>query len=183
MGWDWSNRKPGMTTRAYFEREFGHGTPEAKTEFVGTAMVGATFYAAVRELATGKVFALVCLTQRQRGYFNFGYKSMDENMGPNEAEMPPKLLDMLTPTDHEYATEWRYQCRLNAEKKALAAAAPYGTHIRLSRPVKFSGKLFVTDFLIHNAKAGRMVALAPLGRKFQCGLGADWATRYNWKKV
>lgn len=185
MGWDFSHREPGMTTRAYFEREFSHGQSDAKTEFVGTAMVGSTFYAAVRDLASNEVFALVCLTQRQRGYYNFGYKSMDEGMGPDAAEMPSKILDLLTPTDSDWANEWRSRCRRNAQKAIDAAALQRGDIIRLSRPVQFSnyyeGVIF---FLVHDAGAGRFVVLNDAHEQmFQCGLGRDWPSLYDWKKI
>ena len=74
MGWDFSHRELGMTNRAFFEREFSHGTLDARTEFVGTAMVGSTFYAAVRTLATGEIWALVT-----RDSPRFFWRSRPEN--------------------------------------------------------------------------------------------------------
>jgi hypothetical protein len=36
---------------------------------------------------------------------------MDETMGPLEARCPERILDLLTPTDNEYANQWRHDCR------------------------------------------------------------------------
>jgi hypothetical protein len=97
MGWTFTHRDNGMTTREFFERELAGGC-----KILASGMAGSTFYAAVQnpEDATfepGKVWALVILTQRARGYYNFGYKDMDETMGPNEAQCPQRVLDLLSP--------------------------------------------------------------------------------------
>ena len=54
---------------------------------------------------------------RPKDEFDTGYKDMDETMGPYEAECPARILDKLTPTDHEYALQWRAKCRENLAKK------------------------------------------------------------------
>ncbi len=85
-------------------------------------MVGTVYYAAVLDSRTNDVFAAVFLTSgadRHDPYFNFGYKDMPETVGPSERKCPKAILDMLTPTDHEWAKEWRADCYRNlAAKKA-----------------------------------------------------------------
>ncbi len=64
--------------------------------------------------------------------FDFLYKEMDEFAGPTEQHCPASILNLLTPTNHEWATEWRNQCRENAEDKAFRAKLaklPLGTRI------------------------------------------------------
>lgn len=138
-------REPGMTDRAFFEAEF------PSTEFLATATIGGTFYAAARSkdqfeegAMAAAVFAIVCKVDRAtRGSnpydgCNFWYKPMDETVGPVESRAPAKILDLLTPTDSEWANEWRVRCRVNLEVKARAKDVKVGTKIRFSRPMSFS---------------------------------------------
>jgi len=82
----------------------------------------------------GYTFAAVFLTSRENG--EWGYKSMDETMGPNEAQAPIKLIDLLSPTTSQWARDWRQSCRDNA---ALASRTlKPGDVIRLSEPLRFT---------------------------------------------
>ena len=89
-----------------------------------SAMVGSTYYAAVEithpQKGYRKVIAAVFLTcgrTRHDGTV-WGYKDMDETMGPCERECPVSILNLLTPTDSKWANEWREDCRKNAAEKA-----------------------------------------------------------------
>lgn len=98
--------------------------------------VGSTWYAAVeRRPLDGKqieqthyvpnndgsyVFAAIFLVRYDQGCF--GYKDMDETMGPNEARAPMSLIKKLSPLIEPrgdgqrcYASEWRARCRAFAE--------------------------------------------------------------------
>lgn len=90
------------------------------------------YYAAVERTdhvdKTRQVFAVVCLVDYNprdaQGYI-FGYKDMDETMGPYETGCPEDILDLLTPIDSAYANEWRARCRaVIAQRKALLAGKP-----------------------------------------------------------
>ena len=78
------------------------------------------------ESAIRIVFALICLlSYRPRDHFNFGYKDMDESMGPFECDCPERILDLLTDTDYESAGRWRKRCRENlAKEKAIKGLQP-----------------------------------------------------------
>ena len=96
-----------------------------------SSMVGTTYYAAVA--ITGKrengnvipipkeqqkVVGVVTLTStRNDDGFNFGYKEMDETVCPYYFDCPLSILNLLTPTDSEWANKWRDKCRENAERK------------------------------------------------------------------
>ena len=90
--------------------------------------VGSTVYAAVERIKPDGeryVFGAVFLTSTDMSdYFNFSYKDMDETCGPCERDCPVSILNLLTPTDHEYANEWRKDCRENAAKKAAKRKDP-----------------------------------------------------------
>ena len=74
------------------------------------------------------------LTSRENG--EWGYKSMDETMGPNVADAPMKLLALLSPTTSQWAQDWRQKCRDNA---ALASRSlKPGDVIRLEQPLRFT---------------------------------------------
>lgn len=78
-----------------------------------SAMKGSTYYCALKT-PEGDVVAYVVLTcgqDRRNPYFNFGYKAMSETAIPCYYDCPKGILNLLTPTDNEYANEWRAKCR------------------------------------------------------------------------
>lgn len=123
-------------------------------EIIASATVGNTWYAALRIEREGKpveIAALVYLFSRGKPGEGFGYKSMDETMGPCEAECPARILDLLTPTEYEYAIAWRAQCRANLANKAKASltrsAIKPGMRLKLSRPLTY-GALQLDTFTV-----------------------------------
>lgn len=123
----------GDTRDSYLRREIEQLSPQArargcKNEVLASSFVGSVWYAAVHVIRPSDaghsidcVTALVYLTQgtAQSG---FGYKDMDESMGPVETRCPVKILDMLSPVHNlgageqgaQWATQWRAACRINA---------------------------------------------------------------------
>lgn len=108
-----------------------------------SAMVGSTYYAAIERTAKENpedrnVFAVVCLTSvDMKDHFNFAYKDMDESMGPYKYDCPKGILDLLTPTESEYANNWRKLCyeRIKAKKNPNALKnLPVGTKIKVTMP-------------------------------------------------
>jgi hypothetical protein len=150
MGWTTQNRGKGTTDREFFQDLMG-----TKYTIIDCATVGrAVFYAAVRTNEgdeAGQVWAFVALISWTGGYYNFGYKDMDERMGPNEASCPTRVLDKLTELpgcekrphkQHDYcglcaALEWRADCRKLADRRARAAKVKAGQVVKFARPVKF----------------------------------------------
>lgn len=116
-----------------------------KAEVVRSAMVGSTYYAAIKitELSTGEAetTAAVVLTHtNSRDYFNFGVKTMGEASGPCEDRCPASILSLLSPTSDEYAIKWRERCRANIEKKKDPHSLknlPVGAVIRF---IKYNGE-------------------------------------------
>lgn len=123
-----------------------------KYEVLKSSVVGSTYYAAIKKtkFATettpemSQVFAMICLTSIDMDdYHNFSYKDMDESMGPYKYDCPKGILDLLDPTDYEYAKEWRKQCYENIEAKKNPNALcklPVGTVIKVVMP--FDTKYF-----------------------------------------
>lgn len=139
MGWTWYNAthyKNGKPDRkAEMDEKFTWGEPGYKSVSVlKSTMRGSVYYAAVRVFLekTGEetVFAAVCLTGIDtKHYCNFGYKDMDETMGPGPSDCPKNILDLLTPTDSESANEWRERCRKKLERNKTKTPLPVGTVI------------------------------------------------------
>jgi hypothetical protein len=107
------------------------------------------YYAAVErvEKASGQrsVVAVICLVHynpRSKDGHVFGYKDMDETMGPCELDCPAAILDLLTPTDSTWANEWRQSCRARWAKPKPRA----GQTLVLASPLKFSDGETLTRF-------------------------------------
>ena len=126
MGWDFSiGLRPNETIDSRMREEMSWSSSDAKTgnrhEIVASGTAGSTWYAALKIAKPGepeRIVALVVLTAKRVG--EFGYKDMDETMGPNETRCPLKVLNALTPTDNEHAIRWRAACRAYHESRAVA---------------------------------------------------------------
>lgn len=88
---------------------------ETKYELVKSVMVGTVYYAAVRNIDTGEVWAAVFLTQVDGD--EFAYKDMDETVIPCYYDCPNSILNLLTSTDNEHSNYWREKCRENNARK------------------------------------------------------------------
>jgi len=182
MGWSTYHRPAGQTDREHFQGEVREGLT-----ILDSSTIKNVFYAACRDEKTGEVFALVYLIQRNpKDYFNFGVKAMDETVGPCYYDCPARILDLLTPTDSKYATEWRAECRAQIARKAEARASTPkvkdGTVIRLANPLKFQGGHEAQEFRLRvSGRTRRWVANPGTDRQFVCRLPRDWATRYSWE--
>ena len=148
-----------------WDRETGRGYP------VLISRKGSVWYAAVRaEPAAGRLdtgrdptghfetdatggytFAAVFLTTTSKG--EWGYKDMDETSGPNQAEAPAKLLDLLSPTSAEYALAWRQRCRDHAARNKRRLKG--GDVIRLTTALRFSDGAELQTFRVKKEKWGR----------------------------
>lgn len=74
-----------------------------------------------------KTFAVVFRTAVQGKMFY--YKPMPESVGPCYYGCPNTILDLLSPTDSEFANEWRMRCR-NLNAKPSLSKLPIGTKIK-----------------------------------------------------
>lgn len=113
---------------------------------------GNTYYLAVNvrtwakdkpEIIHEETYAAIVLTAHAHG--EFGYKVMHEDENPFRCDAPKKLLDMLTPTDSEYAQDWRKRCAICIEVErrirrnlALLKSLKPTDHI----DTEFRGKLY-----------------------------------------
>ena len=126
MGWDgvFENDLPykngKVDRKAFLDKTFTWSRDGHSFEVLKSAMVGTTYYAAVKH-EDGTIFGLVALTQGRRSRYDgcgLYYKVMDETEGPYSYDCPLSILDMLSPTEHEWAVKWRNGCRERAAQKA-----------------------------------------------------------------
>lgn len=142
MGWTWYHASeytksgrvsPSREIRKEMKRGI-NGT------IIGDAFVNGVYYAAVRDDRDNSVWALICLTgTTTTDYFNFGYKDMDEFMGPYSYGCPDRVLDLLTQTDSEVANEWRRKCRESNAKGDTFKSLPDGARAEWTCPPRMSG--------------------------------------------
>lgn len=146
MGWLYMQSLGGHSgPRQYLDAQFTYQRPERRVRVLRSSLVKMrTYYAAVEIVPTEgdrEVVAIVCLVRynpRDAEGYIFGYKDMDETMGPCEAECPAAILDLLTPTDREHAVAWRDRCRAAAAKRAAFPKLRNGDLVVFSEPIRFT---------------------------------------------
>ena len=118
------------------------------------------YYAAAQPYggANTAIFAVVCLVRwnpRDKEGMVFGYKNMDENAGPCEAECPERILALLDPTDSEYAIDWRRRCVESLRRRRRPIKD--GARIQLADEMTFTDGHKGRDFIV--VKRGRKTCL------------------------
>ena len=119
MGWtsysaSHYDKRGNVDRKAECDSMFGKESKVLKSR-----MVGSTYYAAVQDTKTNEVWGAVFLTQTAKNVWdNFAYKDMDETVGPCECQCPMSIIKLLSPTDNEWANQWRQRCiEHNKEEK------------------------------------------------------------------
>lgn len=141
MGWTFTTKPRGQTVLKFFQEQWNSAT----VEVLDCAVVERkTAYLAVRRTPTeGKpyIFGVVCMLEyRPKDRYPFGYKDMDESMGPYAYDCPERILNQLTdlPYSSEDATKWRRICREELAKRKAAPKLQFGTIIKLDEAATFS---------------------------------------------
>jgi len=156
MGWTYTHKDEGESVRDFFSKEFGHANEKRKTRVLDCAVVHIReAYLAFEDMnlvdGTREVFAVVCaLDYQPRDYLNFGYKEMEESMGPYYYNCPERILKLLTPTNNEYALKWRRRCGEVIERRKIITKIKNGDILEFGEPIVFKSgykvqRLQVTD--------------------------------------
>lgn len=146
MGWLFMQDLGGHRSPSdYLDKQFSFTSGETTTRVLKSALVKMrTYYAALERSGPGgerEVFAVICLVRynpKAKDDDVFGYKDMDESMGPYEAECPTAILDLLTPTTREHALAWRAKCRAYHAARAARPKLRDGDTIVFDQPLKFT---------------------------------------------
>jgi len=178
MGWTSYTRPPGQSDLEHLRQElFDHD--DCKYELLDGATVRHTFYAAVRAIETGEVWALVVLQHRNCGRSrhdgsNYARKELEECMGPAEDRCPARILALLSdPPENEYARQWRERCQVNLVAAASKPALKNGMQFRVAKPWTFADSVKEDTFTVENALR-RLFRRAVDGRPVRLPAKADW---------
>lgn len=188
MGWMFLNPAP-LTPKAYLDDQLTYPPDPEKGRTNGlrvlqSAMVDHVYYAACQSYdadATGRTFAVICLTKsnpRARDGLTFGYKDMTETMGPYNYGCPARILDLLSPTDNEYAKAWRGMCRAQLELTGRRKPTT-GDIVILPEPIVFSDGVSEASFTATSHKS----RLAFRRRSDNCLVRIDNLMKQQWKLV
>lgn len=169
MGWLYMPRTSlGLhtTAKAYLDAQYTYERPQEGGGTKGLQVLASScpqnrvYYAAVQVMTNGiggEVFAIICLVRwnpADKEGLIFGYKDMEESMGPYEDGCPATILDLLTQTQNEYALGWRARCRerLARHQRPLAD----GDRIKLDQALTFTDGHVADEFVV--VKRGRTLA-------------------------
>ena len=123
---------------------------------IAAAAVGGTIYAAIRnhDRTTGKSYvfcAVILFKNNERD--GFGYKDMDESMGPCEVNCPDRIMRLLSPFEEipnpGYAADWRKSVAAakatKAETRSRISKLAVGDEVKLTHPAHFRSSGIETD--------------------------------------
>jgi len=159
MGWLYMRGLSGYDSpRSYLDNQFTYSNEDRRCTVLASALVRMkVYYAAVERVAADGdtiVFAVVCLVNynpRASDGYTFGFKDMDETVGPYEADCPKDILDLLTPTDYPHAIDWRERCRAALAAREVTNAKPTprpGQTIIFDIPLELSNGMLVDRFIV-----------------------------------
>ena len=172
MGWLYMQSLGGFSgPRQYLDDQFTYAREAGQATVLRSSLVKMrTYYAAVELLRPDRereVVVLVCLVRynpRDREGYIFGYKDMDETMGPCEGECPTAILDLLTPTENKYALAWRERCRAAAARRTAKPRLRNGWTLVFDEPVTFTdGASHARLEVVIDPRRPRAVRLRPPG--------------------
>ena len=162
MGWTTTHKPAGQSASAFLREHFNEETETLRWEMLDIAIIEfRTAYAAIRKTdkTTGEslVFGVVCLLDyRPSDEYNFGWKEIEESMGPVESDCPARILDLLTPTASEFAIEWRARCRENLAKRDKATSFMQslrpGDRLRYAPGLTFTSGAVLREFTLLSKK-------------------------------
>lgn len=128
MGWDVTNVSPSTTTLEFVREELKRGS--GKLIALAKGREASTYYAAW-EHKPGHVMGIVYIAKRSNG--QIASRIIGEDEGPHSYGCPKVILDMLTPTNSEWAKEWRTKC---VEANAIPKVK-FGDMVKFDKPITF----------------------------------------------
>jgi hypothetical protein len=182
MGWLFMSVAGMGTTRtpkSYLDAQLTYERTQDDGSIVGFRVLRSAcvsnrvYYAAAQpyERRDGKesakdAVAIVCLIRwnpRAKSGEHFGYKDMDENMGPYEDHCPESVLVLLGSTNSESAIDWRRRClgNLALRKRPIAD----GMMIKLASPITFTDEYVGDEFTVH-LRGRKLIFVAPTGGRY-----------------
>jgi len=160
MGWTYTHKDVGQSVKDFFRSEFDWVNEKRRVTVLDCAVVCLReAYIAMEAVDlvnhSREVFAIVCLLDYQpNDYYNFGYKDMEESMGPYNYNCPERILNLLTPTGNEYALKWRWKCREAVERRKKVAKIKNGDILEFEEPIVFQNGCKIQQLQVKDKKKG-----------------------------
>lgn len=134
MGWTYATKPYGLPNIDYLRRQFQQTYVPGETTghaILHDCFTGSEYFAVVETThkhdATKNRFCLVVLVQPGAGHHGFGWKDMDESMGPYvlaPRSFFDRLEQLIPEPDGAYAAEWRARCRAHYAATANISSSP-----------------------------------------------------------
>lgn len=113
MGWLYTNRQKGISNFDFFSKRFNYENENGYCKLLKACTkkyreVYCLFEVFNAKSNTVTRFIVVCLTQwHPKSYYNFGYKEIEETMGPYQMDCPVSYINECTEPMNEYSAKWR----------------------------------------------------------------------------
>lgn len=137
MGWTFMEKPRDV--RGYLDASLTWQSENGTRRVLDSAIVAwSEYYAAVEWIKPDgsrevwcATFKLAFVPKAVDGY-TFGYKDMEESMGPCMWRCPARILYLLTATDNENANAWRAKCREYIARRAALPKLREGMRLRVA---------------------------------------------------
>ena len=125
------------------------------------------------------VFAAVILISNTKKD-GFGYKDMDESMGPCECACPERIMCLLTPIaglpNPGHAADWRARVAARKaeqrQRRELRQSLRVGSVVTMPTPIRFRGGAEASKFVVTRFRRKTPIFLSLDGPEFYCRLTA-----------
>jgi hypothetical protein len=169
MGWLYMPRtslgahtsaKSYLDAQFTYERQLEDGSSKGLQVLASACPQNRVYYAAAQVITdgvAGEVFAIVCLVRwnpNDKEGMIFGYKDMEESMGPCEDGCPESILNLLTSTDNENALDWRRRCLAKLQQRTRKVED--GDRVKLADALTFTDGHVGDEFIVQ--KRGRRMS-------------------------
>lgn len=164
--------------KEFFEKEYTSETVGGyQIKVLYQHLVGRTLYQALEYKKDDdvQVMANVILYSVVGG--ELCWKAMLETAGPGKDEANKRLLNLLSPTDSQYALDWRKRCQLNIDKKKIQYED--GDIIQFAKDIHFRSDLNFSRFILRkrpSRKGGVVTRFEVPGYKYEFNIR-------SWKNI
>ena len=176
MGWTYSSIY-GFGSMKQFVQQYTYETDNVKSTALDYSVINRNIlYVAVEQIIkqTGERKVTAAIVEFKFNKKEYGYKDMDETMGPYHYSCPERILNLLTPTTNEFALKWRSTCR-ERQKRTKAFVMKEGQ--RFIRKTSWSDTVNVVT-LLRPINKSSWVGIDELGRQYR--YSKQWLLIHNY---
>jgi hypothetical protein len=182
MGWLYHS-DPIDDPLAYLKAKYNYDCDTHTLQTLDGARVRNTVYLAVKSTVKNSgqsfVFAAVILISNTKKH-GFGYKDMDESMGPSQCDCPQRIIRLLSPVTDiprpSYTAEWRARVAAwhdeRRQQRQRRNSLRIGSTVTLQTAVRFPGGATATAFCVAYYRRKTPIFLSLDGPEFYCRLTA-----------